>query len=207
MADVPDRRIFLKRSALAVSAVAAGCARTDEGAESPEASRAPPERFFPDPDLLRAVGEVVLPGELGEPGREEAVTGFEAWLRAYTPVPERVHGYGSQEIRYGPPDPAPRWAAQLEALDLEARARHGVGFAGLAAADRRALLERAFASAPGDLPGRAGALGAEHVAVGFLGWFYGTPRATDLCYGRRIGALSCRPLDQSGRVPPPLEGG
>lgn len=209
MAESPDRRVFLKRSALALSALAAGCGG-EEGRDADEASgRAgdAPRRFFPDPELLRAAGEALLPAEIGEAGREEAVSGFEAWLRDYAPVPERVHGYGSQEIRYGPPDPAPRWAAQLEALELESRARHGTGFASLADSARRELLERALADALGDLPSRPGALEAEHVAVGLLAWFYGSPRATDLCYRRRIGRLSCRPLAESGRVPPPLPDG
>ncbi len=196
MNEGPDRRTFLKGTALAASALAAGC-RIDP---SPDAPGALPR------DLLRALAHVVLPSELGDERRERVVGGFETWLGEYEPVPELLHGYGSQEIRYGPPDPAPRWEAQLEALDLEARHRHGAGFAELAAGERRALIEPALAGAPASLPDQPGALEAEHVAVGLLGYFFGSPEATDLCYGRRIGGLGCRPLAASPERPAALPG-
>lgn len=196
MNEGPDRRTFLKGTALAASALAAGC-RIDSAQEAPGVLQM---------DLLRALADVVLPSELEEEGRERVVAGFETWLREYEPVPELLHGYGSQEIRYGPPDPKPRWTAQLEALDLEARQRHGAGFAELGAAERRALIERSLSGAPASLPDRAGALEAEHVALGILGYFFGSPEATDLCYGRRIGGLGCRPLGASPERPPELAG-
>ncbi len=196
MSEGPDRRTFLKGTALAASALAAGC-RIDPAPEAPGVLRI---------NLLRALADAVLPSELGEEGRQRVVAGFETWLREYEPVPELLHGYGSQEIRYGPPDPKPRWTAQLEALDLEARQRHGTGFAELDSAERRALIERALSGAPASLPDRAGALEAEHIALGILGYFFGSPEATDLCYGRRIGGLGCRPLGASPERPPELAG-
>lgn len=192
----PNRRTFLKGSALAASALAAGCGT--EGAGEVRDSL--------ETDLLRALADVLLPTDLGEEGRTRVVAGFETWVREYEPVPELPHGYGSQEIRYGAPDPLPRWKSQLEALDLEANRRHGSGFAALGASDRRALIEGRLRGAPASLPDRAGAVEAEHIAVALLGFFFGSTEAKDLCYGRRIGGFLCRPLGASPERPPELAG-
>jgi hypothetical protein len=192
----PDRRAFLKGSALAASALAVGC-----GTEPTSGSGS---RLHAD--LLRALADVVLPAELGDAEREGVVAGFATWLSEYLPVPELPHGYGSPEILYGPPDPLPRWSSQLEALDLEARQAHGAGFAELDTSNRRALLERALRGAPASLPDRPGALEADHVAIGLLGYFFGSSEATDLCYGRGIGGFLCRPLGASPERPPELPG-
>lgn len=202
MAESQDRRAFLRRSAAAVSAAAVGC-------RPPGADRASTaggaERHALPTGTLRAVADIALPSELGEDGVQRVTTGFETWLAGYRPVAEQVHGYGSQEIRYGPPDPAPRWRAQLEALDREARARHSAGFAELDRETRRALIEAALAGGEEtSLPDRPGALRAEHVVVGLAGWFFGSPEATNLCYGRRIDPGACRPLAASSEQPTPL---
>ena len=121
-----DRRTFLKQSAAALSAATlAGCGPPDEG---PGAGDARPAL---EPATLRGVADVVLPSELGDEGREAAVRAFEGWLAELEPVAELNHGYGTAEIAYGPPDPAPAWMAQLAALDLEAQKRHDVAFASL----------------------------------------------------------------------------
>lgn len=197
MSDGQDRRTFLKQSAVAASALAAGC--TSDG------DTAGGDASLPG-DILRAVAAVTLPSELGAERRERVVAGFESWLAAYTPVAERVHGYGSQEITFGPPHPGPGWAAQLEALGLEAEARHGASFVELSASDRRALVEAAVeSSGDASLGGRPGALEARHVVVGLLGYFYGSSEATDMCYARGIGGHTCRPLSASTEIPAPLD--
>jgi len=202
MSDSQDRREFLKRSAAAVSAAAVGVgagARRLPAGEPRRDGRALPG------DVLRGVAGVVLPPELGSDGIERVARGFEEWVAGYTPVTEQVHGYGSQEIRYGPPDPAPRWTAQLEAFDREARARHGGAFADLEPAARRTLIEGALAdTSDRGLPDRPGALAAEHVVVGLLGYFYGSPEATNLCYRRRIDPSRCRSLSASPQLPPAI---
>lgn len=193
------RRAFLKQSTIALSGLAVGGCT---GPESGAASRAVDAR------LLRAVGRLALPSEMGEDGVERAVAGFESWLAGFEPVAELPHGYGSGDIRYGPPDPGPRWGAQLEALDLEAVKRFGVGYAELDAPRQRRLLEgqlRAVASDTDALSGQPAR--GEHVAVGLLSWFYGSSEATDLCYGRRIGAFTCRPLAAAPDEPVPLGDG
>ena len=95
-----DRRTFLKRSGAALSVAAvSGC--LPDSAEREADSAAPLEAA-----TLRAVAEVVLPTELEDAPREEAVQAFEQWASEYEPVAELNHGYGTSEIRYGPPDPA-----------------------------------------------------------------------------------------------------
>ena len=151
-----DRRAFL-RAAGALAAGAAGAAAA--GCDAPGASRpapvAPPgagraRDVALDRATLAAVGEVVLPGELGAAGRAGAVDAFVAWVAGYAPVAERMHGYGYADVRYLPPDPAPGWGAQLDGLELLARRSRGASFAALPIADRRALVESALASTPGD---------------------------------------------------------
>ena len=201
MSESQDRRAFLKRSAAAVSAAAVGCR---PGTNAAAADGAGGARALPT-DVLRAVAGIVLPSELGAAGIERVTAAFEDWLAACEPVAEQVHGYGSQEIRYGPPDPAPRWRAQLDALEREARARHGAGFAELDETRRRGLLEAALADAGDDeLPDRPGALRAEHIAVGLAGFFFGSPEGVNLCYRRRIDGGSCRPLSASAERPAEL---
>jgi len=195
------RRGFLRRSAAAVTGLALGASAPREVRGTPAAAARPV-----DPQVLRAVGRIALPSEGGEERLERRIAGFEAWLEGFEPVAERPHGYGSQEILYGPPHPGPRWQAQLEALELEAEKRHGRGFADLRPEDGRELLDRHVEAADdGDLPGEPAR--ASHVATGLLAWFYASPEATDLCYGRRIGKLTCRPLDAAPAEPAALGDG
>jgi len=154
-----------------------------------------------DAVILRALAGVVLPAELGDDGLERAVSGFERWLASYRPVAERNHGYGTGEIRYTSPDPAPGWKAQLEAYDMEARQRFGSGFAALDA-DRRLALVRARLAQQRSLPEPAQ---AAEVALGLIAWWTASPEANDLCYGVAIGRLACRPLDRSPERPSPLK--
>jgi len=192
MSDRQDRRTFLKQSAVAASALAVGCGAERAGGRPRETLSA---------GTLRAAAHVVLPSELGAGGIDRVVSGFEAWADEYEPVAEQIHGYGSQEITYTPPDPRPGWQAQLEALDAESRARHRAAFADLDPDRRRGLIESALAGSEDGLAGRPGALASSHVVHGLLSYYYGGPDATDLCYRRRIGGLSCRPLASSGEAP------
>ena len=132
---------------------------------------------------------------------EEAVRGFERWAAAYEPVPELNHGYGTSEIRYGPADPVPGWAAQLQALDLEASKRTGSGFAALDRPAAEALLRRHIGDPGSNMPSP---LGADHVAVALLSWWLSTPDATDRCYGVRISPETCRGIDIAPREPEAL---
>jgi hypothetical protein len=189
-----DRRTFLKRSSVAVSAAAlAGCV-PEVGTGGAEATTS--ERL--DEALLQAVGEVVLPGELGAEGRQRAVRAFQAWADAYEPVAELNHGYGTAELRYGPPDPVPGWAAQLEALDLEARARRGTGFADMGPEGRTELVQRRLADQGGTLPDP---LQARHVTVALLAHWCASAEAVDRCYGRLVSPRTCRGIGETSALP------
>jgi hypothetical protein len=192
-----DRRTFLRTTSAALSAAAVGACAPD----APRLVDAQSDARRLDPALLRAVAPFVLPSELGESGREQAVQGFERWAKAYEPVPELNHGYGTSEIRYGPPDPLPGWAAQLQALDLEAAKRFGSPFPELDRPVADTLLRRHIGN-PGDT--MPPALQADHVAVALLSWWLSTPDATDRCYGVRISPGTCRGIANAPREPEAL---
>ncbi|MDE2979779.1 MAG: hypothetical protein OXU74_01165 [Gemmatimonadota bacterium] len=196
------RRSFLKQSVATVAAVSAtGCApdgessrRTgDLSADDPGAGPAP----LPAP-TLRAVAEAVLPEELGAEGRERAVTAFERWSDGLEPVAELSHPYLVPETRYSGPDPRPGWAAQLQGLEKECRARHGTNLADLDVAGRRQLLARGVGQAG---PGLGSAANANHIAVALMAHFFASPVATDMCYRRTIAKQQCRGLEGAPAEP------
>lgn len=193
-----DRRSFVKRvgAALPLTALPVvtlpACAPQTTDSERNAAARAL------DPITLRALADATLPSELDAPAREAAVADFERWLAEYRPVAERDHGYGTGELSYTGPDPAPGWRAQLEALDLEARQRFGRGFAELDVEARQRLVRTQIGRERGPLPEPAE---ASHVAVGLVAWWFGTSAANDLCFGAQIGRQTCRPLERSGDEP------
>ena len=147
---------------------------------------------------MHALAEAVLPGELGAEGRQRAVSAFQAWAYAYEPASELNHGYGSSEIRYSPADPVPGWQAQLEALDLEARARAGRGFAEMGPDGRAELLRRRLADHGGTLPDP---LQARHVAVALMAHWSTSPQAVNLCYGRLVSPRTCRGIAETSALP------
>lgn len=212
-----DRRAFLRTAGvLAAGAAAAGCDTGGAAGGDPAAAAGAPPAAPPaatpaagrardvalDRTTLAAVGDVVLPGELGDAGRAGAVDAFVAWVAGYEPVAERMHGYGYADVRYLPPDPAPGWRAQLEGLELLARRSRGASFAALPTTARRALVESALAGAPGDrLPAP---IAASHVALALLAHWAASPAAWDLAYGARITPTTCRPLGATSRRPLPL---
>lgn len=189
-----DRRGFVRRIGATLPVLALpGC----------ETGPLPGTRTTLEPARLRALAEVVLPALPGERSRESAVAGFEAWLAACRPVAERDHGYGTGDITYTGADPAPGWAAQLEALDLEARLRFGTSFVDSEPDQRLSLVRAQLRRERGPLPDPAD---AQHLAVGLLAWWAATTEATDLCHGASIGKETCRPLATAGEIPPPLPG-
>jgi hypothetical protein len=198
-----DRRDFIKKSAAAAAAL--GISGTEAAA-----SQAPtPSGETPPAETLRAVAGAVLPAsDLGPEDIDQVVTDFEAWIDGFEPVAEMPHGYlnrGLSNIRYGPPHPGPRWAAQVEALELEAAKRHRSTFAELSISDRRTLIQGQLGR---DELGRMPSPGqARHVAVGLIAYFYAGSEATDLCYRASIGRFKCRGLATLGREPQPLPSG
>ena len=189
-----SRRAFLGTLAAAVPTVGlvrrAHAAAVDDIAASPR--------------TLHALGEAVLPSELGRAGTVAAVVAFQRWLAGYRENAELLHGYGTSALERSGPTPATRWASQLDALDRSARAEGARSFAALSLERRREIVRGALVSVKGDrlpLVGRA-----PHVALALLAHWYDTPDATDRCYDARIGKESCRPLGTSTRRPLPLAG-
>lgn len=195
------RRSFLKQSVATVAAVSAtSCAPDGDGA-GPGAAHAAVSPAEPVPlpaHTLRAVAAAVLPAELGADGRERAVTAFERWSDGLEPVAELSHPYLVPETRYSGPDPRPGWAAQLQGLEKECRARHGTDLADLDAAGRRQLLARGVGQAG---PGLGSPANANHVAVALMAHFFASPVATDMCYRRTIAKQQCRGLEGAGGEP------
>jgi len=162
-------------------------------------------RLLPDLDAarLRSVAEAVLPSNLGAEGAARIVEAFTAWLAAYRPGAERAHGYGSMELRHLPPDPTPRWNAQLSELDEAARAGYGADFSSLPLERRRAVLRERLAAAPGSA--LTSPADAEHVAVALMAFWFDGAEAVDQAYEGAIGKETCRPLDTVGERPAPVE--
>lgn len=204
-----SRRAFLKRAAGALPGAAiagslgvAGCA-PEGGADGDAGAGGSDGALAEEP--LRALAEVALPtGALGSGGTEAAVEGFVVWVEGFEPAAELDHPYLTGELRYGSAHPGPRWAAQLEAMELESRRRSGLALAERPERERRAIVEDAIRaeaslSPPGD-PARA-----DHVVVGLLAWFYGTSEANDLCYRAEVGRHACRGIGSLPNEPAPLE--
>jgi hypothetical protein len=164
------------------------------------AAGAPPRRP-PNATLLDALGDAVLPAELGADGVARAVGEFQRWMNAYEPAAEANHGYGTGRIERLPADPRPQWRSQLAALDADAR-RTGSSFGALPRERRQALIRAGVQTERGDaLPDP---LLARHVALALLAHFYDSPAATDLCYDAQIGRQQCRPLAAQRQQPVPL---
>ena len=194
-----SRRRFLKSSGAVVAAVAAPA-----GAATAAAQEAQSLSLSLDLPLLQAFAEAVLPEEIGPDGVRDTLRDFVTWINGFEPVAELPHPYlSSVEVRYGPAHPAPRWAAQLQALDLLATKQHGAALAELSLEARRKLvaadLERHGAEENFPRPAYAG-----HVAAGLLARFYSRPQAADLAYGVRINAAACRDLASGADLPAPL---
>ncbi len=195
MADIPRRR-FLKGSAGVVSGLAIGaCARDVAPLDS--------EKPGLDRAVLEALARIVLPRTaLGDAGVLRVTGDFLDWLQGFAPVTERDHPYYSSEINYGPPDPAPLWGAQLDALNIEAQQRFDTGFPQLNEDQQTAILDRQLPkNIPQDLPFAGN---ASHVAIGLNAYFYATAEANDLALRAQIHRQSCRGLETGPNKPAPL---
>ena len=156
----------------------------------------------PNDAILAALGDAVLPSQLGADGVKRAVDDFQRWMDGYQPDAEPVHGYGTDRIDRLPADPRPAWKTQLQSLDADARRSGGQSFAVLTRERRQALVRTALAGERGEsLPSP---LAAKHVALGLLAHFYDSSAATDLCYDVQIGRQQCRPLAAQAQRPTPL---
>jgi hypothetical protein len=204
-AEMPpsDRRTFLKVASTLAAGAAAGCTVETRIPDASPSGGTERQTGF-DRLVLDALGEVMLPSELGPRRRDVAIGDFVQWIDGYTPVAEEMHGYGYADVRYLPPDPAPNWRAQLDALDQLARKIHGQPFARIALAQRQQLLDaalRGYAASPLPAP-----LHAPHIALALLSHWAASPAAWDLALGKQVQAGTCRPLADGVREPLPVPG-
>jgi hypothetical protein len=183
-------------------AAALGLAGAASGRAAASAETSARDTVFPAP-LLAALGEALLPAELGGAGLEAALQRFVAWVQGYRVGAELNHAYPAAAVARLLELPLRAWQQQLAALDTAARIEAPGGFVALDRAARQLLITTALPEAPGEvLPPPAE---AAHIATALLAHFYQSPQATDLCYRAAIGRLQCRPLD--GAVPrPPVAG-
>jgi hypothetical protein len=193
----PGRRDFLKTSTTAITA--AGLSGCDAGGGAGN-ERTMLRRL--DRALLRAIGDAVLPDSIGAAGRDRAIVAFEIWLQEFEPNAELVHPYGGWIVPYGPDDPSPRWAEQLEQLEHRTRDRSMSSFRDLSREDRRALLTEAIEDEGPDFPAPAD---AQHIAVALMAHYFASSDATNQCYGAAIDKLQCRVVATAGEKPIALD--
>jgi len=155
-----------------------------------------------EPATLDALGEAILPSQLGRAGITRAVAAFRDWGTGYHENAELVHGYGTSRLRSTGPTPLTRWTMQLDALDTSAQSKHARAFKTLTVAERTALVRDALKGER--LDRLASVVDANHVAVALLAHFYDSPDAANLCYQAQIGRQTCRPLAQQARKPLPM---
>jgi gluconate 2-dehydrogenase subunit 3-like protein len=152
-----------------------------------------------DRELLHALAATILPEELGAARTREFAERFERWVSNFRPGAEQNHGYGTGELEQAPADPWPRWRQQLQTLEAESQKQYSNGFSALPAERRTTLVATQLEAVRADrIPAP---LGANHVALALLGWFYNTPEATDLCYRAAIGKENCRALNEAPNKP------
>jgi hypothetical protein len=158
------------------------------------------------PRTLLAVGEAVLPSEVGRAGIAAAVMDFQRWIAGYREKAELVHGYGTSIIEWTGPTPATRWMSQLDALDATAWRAGRWSFAELSLEQRRTMLRAELEALKAErIPAVVGR--APHVALALLAHWYAGADATDRAYRARIAKQNCRPLATSARRPLPIAGG
>ncbi len=156
------------------------------------------------PQTLRALGEAVLPAELGRARITTIVDGFQQWIAGYREHAELVHGYGTSKLEWTGPTPATRWATQLDDLDRASQRTQSRPFTALTIAQRQQLVQSELDAFKSD---RIPPIGkCPHVALALLSHFYNSYAATDLCYNAQILRENCRPLAMSSRKPLPLAG-
>lgn len=154
------------------------------------------------PQTLRALGEAVLPSELGSARTTAVVAAFQRWIAGYRAGAELVHGYGTSKLEFTGPTPATQWAAQLDELDRAAQRTYGRQFPVLTVAERQQLVQSELDRLRVDrIPPISR---CPHVALAILAYFYDSHEATDLCYDAQILRENCRPLAASPRKPLPL---
>lgn len=151
--------------------------------------------------MLHDIAPTVLPSTLGSERTRAVVERFAVWTRDYEADVALAHGYGHPRLQKSGPSPAPKYAAQLEAIDREARAR-GARWSALDREQRRAILDAAFnAAGVRNLPLHPT---GQHVVADLMALYFRSSEANDDCYRAQIGRETCRTIAVTIRKPEPL---
>jgi len=150
---------------------------------------------------LRAMAPAVLPTAIGTVGAEKVVDDFLVWLRGYKSGADMGYGYGILRKQVTPTIAPATYREQLAALEQAARAAGG-SFATRSVDERRAIVTQALdASGVRAFPGIPN---GHHVITDFMGFYFTSSDANDLCHQAKIGRDKCRTLAGSSRRPDPL---
>jgi len=154
-----------------------------------------------DVETLTAIAEAALPSALDRDARSAVVRRFVAWVRDYREGADMGHGYGSATLRRpSGPSPAREYPPQFAALDAAAAAAGGSRFATLPVDERRAIIRRAL-DEPDPVNRLPGSPTGVNLVADFLGFYFNSPDAWDLCYQAEIGSERCQGLDGSNQQP------
>ena len=149
-----------------------------------------------DASTLRALAELVLPGEIGRDGVDRVAAHFEQWVRDYRAGAEMEHGYGFTRIRNKPASPAPAYLTHLEMLRVPLANPDPV-------VRRKAIAAALEAADVKELPRLPD---GKHVVSDLMSFYFRGSDANDLCYRAAIQRDACRGLGGSNQAPPPLKG-
>jgi Gluconate 2-dehydrogenase subunit 3 len=153
---------------------------------------------------LNAIAEVVLPSEIGAVARERAVKSFVSWFANYKQGADMGHGYGSSTVRQpAGPSPIARYPEQFDRLEAAARAQGAASFRALPAAARVAIVEK-FLNEPAPVNRLPAQPTGANLVADFMGRYFTSGDAWDVCYRAEIGRDRCRLLDGSEKPPAPL---
>ena len=96
--------------------------------------------------------------------------------------------------------PARQYPAQFAALEASARTAGAASFAASSKEQRRTIVEASL-NAPERVTRLPGTPTGANLVADFMGFYFNSPDAYDVCYGRDIGADRCRSLTGSEQEP------
>ena len=165
------------------------------------ADQQPGQLSAADIATLHAIADVVLPASIGADARDRAINRFVTWIRNYKEGADRGYGYGASTLSApAGPSPALRYPPQFAALDQAAKDRGAASFAALGIDARRAIIETALNTPQPVTRMPARPTGANLVAD-FMGYYFNSADALDVCYEAAIRRDACRGLAGSENAP------
>ncbi len=152
-------------------------------------------------ETLSGLADAVLPSALSAQDRKRVVDRFVAWFVNYREGADMGHGYGASTLRQrSGPSPISRYPPQFESIDRAARERGGGTFASLPIAVRREIVQ-ALLNEPQPVNRLPAQPTGANLIADFMGSYFNSAAAWDLCYRAEIGRDRCRTLDDSASQP------